>query len=334
MRQAMKINVFADYVSPETGRVLDLIGTSESDDCVIEGYLDDRAGGNRYPIHNGIPRFVQGANYADSFGFQWNRYRRIQLDSFNGSTLTRDRFYEGTGWESKDLSGKRILEAGCGAGRFSEVMLAAGAHLYSFDYSTAVDAAWRNNRHHSAWRLAQADIMAIPFPECSFDYVFCFGVLQHTPDPERAFLNLTRYIKPGGHIAVDVYMVQTTLNKLTAKYWLRPITRRIPKPLLLKVLEFYLPWWTPLDSHVLSRIPRLGPLISMLIPCWNKMGLPLSYDHRLEWTILDTFDAFSCEFDYPQTLAAVRSWCDAAGLVDVTVREGGNGIECHGSKPR
>ena len=67
----------------------------------------------------GVPRFVESDGYAASFGFQWQAHARDQLDSSTGATLSRDRFFRGTGW-SAQLPGELILEAGCGSGRFTE----------------------------------------------------------------------------------------------------------------------------------------------------------------------------------------------------------------------
>jgi len=59
----------------------------------------------RYPIVGGIPRFVGGEFYSGSFGFQWKRFARTQLDSANGTTQSRDTFVEKTGWPLGDLKG-------------------------------------------------------------------------------------------------------------------------------------------------------------------------------------------------------------------------------------
>ena len=314
-----------EYRSPRTGAPVELVAVDEEKDGrIVTGVIADRENGERFPVRNAIPRFVDGPNYADSFGEQWNRYVRLQLDSFNGSSLTRERFYSGTGWSAEELAGSRVLEAGCGAGRFSEILLDAQAQLYSFDYSTAVDAAWSNHGQQSSWRLCQADIYAIPYRAEWFDYVFCYGVLQHTPDPRRAFLSLVHHLRPGGRIAIDVYAVETRLTKLAAKYWWRPLTRRLPRRTLWRALAFYLPLWTPIDS-VLQRVPGLS-LLAVLVPCWNKSDLPIDRKLRLDWTVLDTFDALAAEYDQPQRLDTVRSWFQEAGLEDIHVRPGGNGI--------
>ncbi len=92
------------------------------------------------PIIGGIPRFVRQESYAESFGFQWNRFRQTQLDSHSGRDISRDRFLTATGWQPESLAGKTVLDAGCGAGRFAEIALSFGATVFAVDYSRAVEA--------------------------------------------------------------------------------------------------------------------------------------------------------------------------------------------------
>ena len=65
----------------------------------------------KHPIVRGIPRFVPQENYAATFGHQWARYARLQLDSQNQTTFSRDRFYSITEWRPSALSGKLVLYA-------------------------------------------------------------------------------------------------------------------------------------------------------------------------------------------------------------------------------
>src|SRR5438128_3324791 len=76
--------------------------------------------GDHFLIRNNIPRFFSGNTYTDSFGAQWKRYRLTQLDSYTGTSITMDRVRNCLGedlWQT--LSGKQVLECGCGAGRFT-----------------------------------------------------------------------------------------------------------------------------------------------------------------------------------------------------------------------
>src|SRR5215468_6469266 len=83
--------------------------------------------------------------YADSFGYQWAAFRTTQLDSRTGLKLTFRRFWENTRWKPRELQGARILEAGSGAGRFSEIMLDAGAEVVTFDATDAIFSNRENN---------------------------------------------------------------------------------------------------------------------------------------------------------------------------------------------
>jgi 2-polyprenyl-3-methyl-5-hydroxy-6-metoxy-1,4-benzoquinol methylase len=278
------------------------------------------------PIRNFIPRFVENAAYTGSFGEQWTRYRSVQIDSENKLQLSAERFYRWTGWKKNELRGLRILEAGCGAGRFTQVMLEAGAEVYTLDMSSAVDACWRTNGPHANLCLVQADIYQIPFRAEMFDRVFCYGVLQHTPNPREAFLSLIKFLGPGGKIAVDCYIKAKPLTRWTSKYLWRPLTTRLSPQTLLNIVEWYIPKWLPIDSK-LASVPGVGHRLVGVIPCWNYTGmLPLSAEQIEQWAILDTFDALAAKYDYPQTCDEVLAWFNQASLADVQVGRGSNGI--------
>jgi SAM-dependent methyltransferase len=319
---------------PSTGANLHVARVEAEEHGEIKtGTLLAEGSGQTFAIKNFIPRFVREDSYTASFGEQWNRYRRTQIDRFNGTTLSRDRFFGDTTWTPEEVSGQSILEVGCGAGRFTQVMLDAGAELCSLDYSSAVDACWTNNGPHPRLTLAQADLYRIPFAPRSFDKVFCYGVIQHTPDVRRAFLSLVPFLKPGGKIAVDVYPKTRWITRWTAKYWYRPLTKRMPRDLLRRIVEWYVPRWIPVDNR-LQRIRVLRYVVPAIVPCWNYTGmLPLTEEQIKSWAILDTFDALSPAYDSPQTVDTVRAWFEEAGLKEINVRPGGNGVLGNGVMP-
>ncbi|MGQ0810072.1 MAG: class I SAM-dependent methyltransferase [Nitrospiraceae bacterium] len=293
---------------------------------IREGLLVEHSGKRSVPIKNFVPRFVGEHSYADSFGLQWNRHRRTQIDRYNGTTISADRFYANTGWSVEELHGQRILEVGCGAGRFTQVMLDAGAEVYALDYSTAVEACWVNNGPHPRLCVIQADIYSMPFKRNYFDKVFCFGVLQHTPDVKRAFMSLPPFVKTGGKLAVDVYVKSRWPTRWTSKYLWRPITKRMSHEWLFRIIEWYVPHWLPFDNWV-QQLPRLGQYVIGTIPCWNYTGtLPLTQEQINEWAILDTFDALAPRYDNPQTITDVRAWFEEAKLLGIDVHYGSNGI--------
>src|SRR5206468_4390503 len=129
--------------------------------------------------------------------------------SATGRPISRQRLFLATRWPER-LDGQKILEAGSGAGRFTEVLLTTGAFVYSFDFSSAVEANSSSNGRFDRLCLFQGDIFRIPLKREAFDKVLCFGVLQHTPDPEGAFKSLARHVNRGGEIVIDVYAKRLT----------------------------------------------------------------------------------------------------------------------------
>jgi SAM-dependent methyltransferase len=284
----------------------------------MEGDLDCERCGTSFHIRNGIPRFVPVENYASNFGFQWNRFRRTQLDSHSGEPISRERLHASTGWDWSAMKGKRILDVGCGSGRFAEVALQAGARVVGVDYSTAVDAAFDNLRAYSGFEAVQASVYELPFWPHSFDYVYCLGVLQHTPDPAKAFSALPEQVVVGGGVAVDIYP-RLWRNVLWSKYWLRPLTKRMPASVLMRLIERAVPYLLPL-SRAVSAVPRVGKRLKYALPVANYDGVyDLSEEQINEWAILDTFDMLSPEHDHPQSSETLLHWCRAAGLSDIEV---------------
>src|SRR5574337_518636 len=222
---------------------------------VMAGRLGCARCGDSFPVIGGIPRFVPADNYASGFGLQWKLHAATQLDSRNGTNLSQTRFFAETRWP-RDLRGKLVLEVGSGAGRFTEQAASTGATVVSLDYSTAVEANFATNGHLPNVLIAQADLYRMPVRPRSFDRVVCLGVIQHTPDPERSFQALARQPRSGGALAIDVYRRPRGWARLRkTRYWVRPLTRRIPAERLYLWTKRYVAAMWPL-ARMIRRIPR------------------------------------------------------------------------------
>lgn len=300
--------------------------TSPTDATVVELACVECAA--RHRVVNGIPRFVPAENYASSFGFQWNRHYRTQLDSYTGVPISRDRLLEATGWQGPQ-TGRLVLEAGSGAGRFTEVLLQSGAEVVSIDYSSAVDANARNNGASDRLLLVQADMRHIPCEPGSFDTVICLGVLQHTPDPAESFASLARFVKPGGELVIDSYR-NSALDMIHWRFLARPFTRGMEPERLYRLVERMAPKLVPVSAGLKKVV---GGVATRVVPIAEFSEYGLSRQVNLEWAILDTFDMLSPAYDFPQTMDSVRRWYARAGFVDVKVRRGINGIVARGLAP-
>lgn len=284
--------------------------------------------GETYAVLNEIARFVPASNYADSFGFQWNTHAATQLDSFCNVTVSRDRVFSVTEWP-QDMKGQTILEAGSGAGRFTEILVKTGANILSFDFSSAVDANRGNNGDNDNLLIFQGDIFNIPVPDQSLDKVFCLGVIQHTPDPKAAFMSLASKVKPGGSLVIDIYALDLKAM-FQWKYALRPITMNIDNKKLYKFVSKVTPMLVAPTKLLRKLAGRWGARISPIVE-YSYLGLDDKTNKQ--WAILDTFDMYSPAHDHPQSEDTVLQWFKEIGFEQVHVGRGPNGVVGRGVRP-
>lgn len=285
---------------------------------IIEGSLHCEKCSKNYSITNGIARFVEPDNYASSFGYQWNLFRKEQIDSHNGTDLSAKRFWSETGWTENELKGKWVLDAGCGAGRFLDAAANSQAEIIGIDISSAVDAAKANLEGKENVHFIQASIYELPFKEGTFDFCYCLGVIQHTPDPESSIRSLAEKVKEGGKIAVTIYERRKWWTMFFSKYWLRPVTKRMPNETLLKMIKGLMPIAFPI-TDVLFRIPVLGKFFMFAIPIANYVHeRQLNRQQRYAWAILDTFDMLSPQFDSPMTEEAASKVLIESGIEEIS----------------
>ena len=262
------------------------------------------SGGHTYPIRNGVPRFVPGAAYTESFSYEWSTFRTTQLDSYTGRHDTRDRLQASLNFPLEELRGKLVLDAGCGVGRFAEIVHACGGEYVGLDYSLAIDAAAANVGHLDGVHLVQADLFQLPFASESFDLIISLGVLHHTPDPRRAFASLPRALKPGGKLSVTVYDAGNKVYVLNSRLW-RRFTTRMPRR-WLHALAF-----AAVPLYYLWTFPVLGWLF--------RAVAFISLERDWRWRVLDTFDWYSPSYQSWHTHHEVFGWFKENGFVDVEV---------------
>jgi len=267
--------------------------------------------GSRFPLVHGVYRFVDAEDYAASFGWQWQRYSTTQLDTLG--TGSDEDFRKRTAIDPRELQGKLVLDVGCGMGRFAEVATRWGAEVVGIDLSDACEVAAQNLGGRDFVPL-QADALKLPFAPESFDYIYSIGVLHHTPDCERAFKSLPRYLKPGGTIAVWLYSGYNKWYRFSDFY--RKFTRRMPPRLLHSMLRIAVPLFYSID-RVLRAIPLIGRRLAGLVHCLFPVNL--NPDPRLR--LLDTFDWYSPEYQSKHTYEEVFRWFESCGLEGLTVGE-------------
>ncbi len=133
---------------------------------------------------------------------QWSRDYR---------TDDNERFYE----QAFDLivdtlkpePGATILDAGCGSCAHSVRLARRGFKVHAVDFSeSALNMAQQFVRAKGVQdriTLGRESLLELSFPDESFDYVLCWGVLMHIPEVDRAVAELARVLKPGGALVIS-----------------------------------------------------------------------------------------------------------------------------------
>jgi 2-polyprenyl-3-methyl-5-hydroxy-6-metoxy-1,4-benzoquinol methylase len=136
-----------------------------------------------------------------------------QLDDERATFAAYRQFRYRTEWHIPEFAafpesrGKRVLEIGCGNGADAVMFAAHGARYVGVDLTEKAVEATR--RHLALEGLAGechlANVEELDFPDATFDIVYSYGALHHTPSTERAMHEVWRVLRPGGVALVMLY---------------------------------------------------------------------------------------------------------------------------------
>jgi SAM-dependent methyltransferase len=116
---------------------------------------------------------------------------------------------------------KRILDAGCGNGRYSRFLLRhadADAFITSFDLSPHMLRRAQSRLHSTRVSHAVADLTRLPYADAPFDAVVCGWVLEHLPDPRPGLRELARVLRPGGKLLL-LSTEDTLTGAMCSRLW-------------------------------------------------------------------------------------------------------------------
>jgi len=200
---------------------------------------------------------------ADAFASSWNNLP-------TGSVYTTDQFVDWFAPVSKeDVSGKSILELGCGNGSLmSHLPLWQPFLIEGVDLGDSVISCQKNMAitGFRNFKITQGDLTE--FTGQGYDLVYCIGVLHHLKIPLKGFEAVLRNVKPGGRFHCWVYARE---GNAVIIYIVDPIRKVVSK----------LPWWftkyfvaTPLvvPYYAYAKIISLSKIFRKLplyeYSCW------------------------------------------------------------------
>ncbi|MCA9066426.1 MAG: methyltransferase domain-containing protein [Planctomycetaceae bacterium] len=247
-----------------------------------------------WPVDQGIPRFVRD-EHLKSFGDQWTTYD-VAHDEEDRAT-----FVAKTGMPLESLNGLRVLDAGCGGGRYSRICAAAGAQVIGADHTQAVNKAQRICSDIGSAAFVQADLKHLPFEPQSFDFAFSIGVMHHDARTRTVFDAVARMVRPGGRLSVWLYRRNQWWQEIINSS-LRSITTRLPSPILTPFCHL---------GAVLGSIPLINRTLNKVV----SFSAHPSYENR----VCDTFDWWAPGFQHHHTEEELLSWFEAAGFENLQV---------------
>lgn len=280
---------------PITKAPLQLIDAVTADDGTIQSGALVSPSGSRYPIINGIPRFVNFVppKTVQSFGDEWNYFNFTDFKTNWLSHTVTNTF--GT---PDVFKGRVIVDAGGGSGAQTKWFAEYGAsHVIMMDLSHSVDdVVQRNLSGLKNVDVIQCSIDAPPLHDQSVDgIVYCHNVIQHTPSVEMTAHALYALTAPGGEFVFNCY----PLNDQGLVRWVR--FHLVYKPLraVLSRMPFAVIMFYARLMALLSLVPGLGMLLEKSGFCVTGDVSKLPADsawgymkRRFKNTSLNTFDCF------------------------------------------
>lgn len=196
-------------------------------------------GGHTYPVIGGVPDLLldrrRAAVVSDTFSSQWAGYRFGRDKTWNRTMDARvDGLLTHLQIGLDDMVGKTLLDAGCGNGELTnEIAVRSSADVYGTDISSSV---FRAQQAFPAVTFFRSNLMEPTIAPASFDFVYCGGVLHHTPNTRRALETLAPAVKPEGRIYVWLYWhVPGWLS--ASKQVVRRVTCRLPSAMQQPVVD-------------------------------------------------------------------------------------------------
>jgi SAM-dependent methyltransferase len=257
------------------------------------------------------------AKTVESFGDEWTKFSH-----FDEAEIQKigDEYFDCV--PSGILNAETVaLDLGCGSGRWTRYLAPRVKFVEAIDPSSAVFASQQLTQGLPNVRVTQAGVDAIPFPDGSFDFLMCLGVLHHVPNTAGAIGKAAAKLKPGGHFLLYLYY---SLDNRGALYRLL-----FNASTLIRRVVSHMPRWlkhfTCDALAVLVYCPFVGLawLVKTLGGKQAYLKMPLSYyvGKSIRVIFNDALDRFGTPLEQRFSRVEIEQMLKAAGCSNVDFSE-------------
>lgn len=261
---------------------------------------------HQFPIVEDVPNLIpQMQDYKRteiSFSKEWGI---LKNDTPPNMENVRKFFLNDFNINKKQIKNKFILEAGCGRGYLEMAvseMLGKKGVIVGLDMSTSILLAnkkkYKLTKNHEAAQYVRGNIDKPPFKKKSFDMIYSFGVLHHTPDTYNAFKSLLPLLKDNGKFFLGLYRKDRREDTRTVSmiYNSRDLVNRLPLPMIYSVCFILAP---------LAKVYAFFNTMTGRRPAFNKTI------KEFRWSL---FDHFSPQYAHRHTIEEVNGWFKELGF--------------------
>ena len=347
----MKSSLVNYLACPTCGGKISLKTRKAKHNEIIDGILICLKCNERFPIKNGIPRFVvdETKNFVkteDAFSAKWRTYHKSYHEK-KWFEFQRNWFLERFQWKSLENFNKFlktrnfILDAGTGLGNSAKFhSVNKNSVVFALDASESIEFAYKKYDDIENIHFIQADLRQLPFKKQFFDYIYSDQVLHHTKNTKTSFKYLTKFLTKGGYISIYVYNKKAPIREFADDY----IRAKTTKMSINDCITFS-HQMTNLGRNLSKlkqkiKIPNDIPLLNIKAGTydiqrfiyWHFLKCFWAEDDNFERSIGVNFDWYYPKFAYRHTADEVRKWYRDTKIKITSFKEIESGISVTGLK--
>ena len=301
---------------------------------------------SKYPIIDGIPKFVQSNSKDDQykiqkcFSYQWTKSDFGQPEKFSDEAIKQD-IIETMDLTDDDLSlfdDKIVLDVGVGSGASSRLWGPRAREFHGVDIGDGIYRA-KNTLKDTVKNpvLSHADLHHLPYADESFDVIISNGVFHHTPNTKNALKCVYPKIKKGGLIIFYIYKVKAPLREFSDDYIRNLMHNLSPDEAFEKIKSITKLAESLYKQKIKITIPEDVPLLGFKKGEYDLQRFIYQNVFKLFWkdsmgfyeSNMENFDWYYPKYSWRHTEQEIKNWCSEFNLEPKLIKENYSGYTCH-----